>query len=318
MGHHSSDAHSSRSSKHQGSSKGSHSGKHPDRHSNKKESSNPSRSEQGENDTPFTFLFVVNQIELNPNAPPTVDFWGTAIPPDNPSHYAGEYPGTVFRYTNGWVQQAHGYEWVRDGGIDPATNLRPAGRIVWNHENGAQYPMDEYSTFTVFNCWRPLPVVYVETDPMSTPIGAFGAGLRWNLMSFDSPDHTGITRIAAAGGSQIISGRSPSWAPSLVPDMFRNPFGNLPRSAGLAGALPVIIGQMALTHPPGQTDVPFINQVWQHRRWEAPQTFQAAVRYPNDLRGVLVHVALDHYENPVGSTEDGLRNFEMADVIVRE
>jgi hypothetical protein len=219
----------------------------------------------------------VNEIALYPNVLPTVDFWGTAIPPDNPAHYAGEYVGTVFRFTDGRVQEARGYKWVRDNRIDPATNLRPAGRIVWDHQNGVQYPMQEYSKFTVFNCWRPLPVVYVETDPMSTPIGEFGAGHRWNLMGFDQPDRTGVTRIAAAGVSQVICGRAPSWAPSLVPDMFRNLHPNLPHSAGLAGSLPVIIGLMALTHPPGQTDVPFLNQLWHHRRWlGSQQNLQAA------------------------------------------
>jgi hypothetical protein len=221
---------------------------------------------------------VVNEVHLK--SPQTVgdnpDMWGTIMPQEDPAKYSGETVGTVFRYCDGRVDPAHEYVWSRDN--HTTTGLRPAGHIYSVDEYGARYgAAEEYSTFTVFNCWRPLPCVYVEADPMSMAIGKHpgAAGHRWNIMGFENPDGTGITRIAATGTSQVVAGWRPSWMPSLVPEMFANPYPRIPHSAGLAGALPVIIGQMALTHPPGQTDMPFLNQLWNNRRW-AGQNLQAA------------------------------------------
>lgn len=218
---------------------------------------------------------MVNELPLAQNYPPTVDYWGTAMPPDRPAFYAGECPGRVFRYVDGEIHQALGYTWSRKNPSDPDG---PVGNIVVNGADGLVYPTQEYSTFTVFNCWGPLPCVYVKADVTMTNLGDYGIGHRWHLMSFQSPDSTGVSRIAEAGGSQVVAGRGPTWAPSLVNGMFMN-YGNRPQSQGLAGELPVIIGQMALTHTQGHTDQPFIRQLWHRRKWgggSGPQQYIAA------------------------------------------
>jgi hypothetical protein len=210
----------------------------------------------------------VNELELA-QVQPTVDQWGTEIPPDYPAGYAGEYPGTVFRYIDGRIEADPRYSWSRNEGfVDASSGLRYPGQILYHHEDGNPYPMPGYSTCTVFNCWRPLPCVFVEEDPMSTPIGAYGSGSRWCLMGFNAPDGTGITRISRSGGdSQVVAGRRPTWMPSLVPAMFENTTADIPRSVGLAGLLAVIIGRMALAYPRHRTDEPFETGMWHHRRW---------------------------------------------------
>jgi len=212
----------------------------------------------------------VNELELAP-VRPTVDQWGTEIPPDYPGDYAGEYPGTVFRYIDGRIEAAPRYTWIRNEGFaDASSRLRYPGQIAYQHDDGNFYPMPEYSTYTVFNCWRPLPCVFVEADPMSTLIGIYGNGLRWCLMGFKAPDGTGITRISRSGGaSQVVGGRRPTWMPSLVPAMFENTAADIPRSIGLAGPLSVIIGRMALAYPRHRTDEPFTTGMWHHKLWRS-------------------------------------------------
>ncbi|KAI0424375.1 hypothetical protein F5Y09DRAFT_353486 [Xylaria sp. FL1042] len=291
----------------------------------------------------LSFLFVVNELHLDPHAAPNVDQWGTVMPPFDPKSYEGEAAGTVFRYRDGEIEVAQGYYWERDNSLDPDTLLRPAGSIYRssnsnNNSNSSTSFTDEqpweltkYAQFTVFNCWRPLPCVYMEEDPLCTLISpyplnsgagsggrvrVYGEGSPLNLMSFEDPDITGITHIAAGGNSQVVAGRQPSWMPSLVPEMFRNTDRHAPASRGLGGLLPVIIGQMALTQPKGETDRPFVEQWWHRRHWRRPE-LGTTVSHPMDIRAVVVHVALDEIENKEGSTSESLENFEVG-AVVRE
>ncbi|KAI0805674.1 hypothetical protein GGR55DRAFT_269324 [Xylaria sp. FL0064] len=300
----------------------------------------------------LSFLFVVNEIHIDPHASPNVDQWGTVMPPFDPGSYEGETAGTVFRYRDGEVEAARGYYWERDNSIDPDTLLRHAGAIYLssgsnpNRSSGGgadeqPWELPKYAQFTVFHCWRPLPCVYMEEDPLcalispypshptsgfsgsggaqfasSTRRRAYGEGRPLTLMSFEDPDITGITHVAAGGNSQVVAGRRPSWMPSLVPEMFRNTDRCAPASRGLGGLLPVVIAQMALTQPRGETDRPFMSRWWHRGYWRRPD-LETTVSHPMDIRAVMVHVALDEIENREGSTRESLENFE-AGAVVRE
>ncbi|KAI1813775.1 hypothetical protein GGS20DRAFT_462457 [Poronia punctata] len=287
--------------------------KHPDKRRTSKPIIRSDQRDSRSQPRHLSFLFVVNELEMA-EVTPTVDQWGTEIPPDMPSHYLGEYPGAVFRYTDGRIDPAPEYVWERTGGYqNPHYGQKYPGRIV--HISGIA--TRDYSTYTVFNCWRPLPCLYVETDPMSNLIGALGDGARWNLMGFHVPDGSGVTRIApAGGGSEVVGGRHPTWMPSLVPAMFENTDGSLPRSVGLTGPLPVIIGRMALAYPRGRTNEPFATGMWHRRRWRGAIQPGAEVTRPRNIRGVLVHVALDDLMYPEFSTAELLRDLEINHVII--
>ncbi|KAI0141605.1 hypothetical protein GGR57DRAFT_509166 [Xylariaceae sp. FL1272] len=289
--------------------------KYKSSHSSTPRSSKPGRSSKDNDTEPqVSFLFVVNELEVDP----VHDQWGTRVPPNEPSSFQ-ETPGRVFRYHNGVITPAESYFWYREAGAD-GYGYRPQGSIYGNDQFAKEtYPTIARSTFAVFNCWRPVPCVYVDIDPMSTPMGPErGEGVVWRLMSFLNPDETGITRIAVHGGSPVASGRGPSWIPCLVPSMFRvlDHAPHPPRSRGLAGCLPVIIGQMALTHGRGHTDFPFMQQTWRHRHWDAGD-LNAEIADPSDLRGVLVHIAYDP-EHPDISHDGTLDSFELDQVIVKE
>ncbi|KAF2971340.1 hypothetical protein GQX73_g2195 [Xylaria multiplex] len=309
MGNHSS------GSKHK-KSKTSHLDKNKDGSKSSTSTRNPPSSYGGY--LSLSFLFVVNELLLDPHARPNLDQWGTAMPPFDSNHYEGEAAGTVFRYHDGVVEVARGYYWERDV-INLNSTMRPAGSIyLAGGDDGRDPPweMTKYSQYTVFNCWRPLPCVYMENDPLCTRIGPYSNGPPLTLMSFEEPDITGITHITTGGSSQVVAGRDPTWIPSLVPEMFRNPDRNAPVSRGLGGLLPVIIGQMALTQPHGHTDRPFLSRWWHNGHWRR-RDLGTTVSHPLSIRGVVVHVALDEFENREGSTKETLENFE-AGAVVRE
>ncbi|KAI1419712.1 hypothetical protein F5Y12DRAFT_792981 [Xylaria sp. FL1777] len=297
---------------------------HTDKHGSKSSKPDKNAGASGSNSAPprLSFLFVVNELLLDAYALPNVDQWGTVMPPFDPRCYEGEAPGAVFRYRDGEIEEARGYYWERDV-LDLNSTLKPAGSIYLSGGDEPPWELTKYSQYTVFNCWRPLPCVYMEEDPLCTLIRPYGVdsgvyreGHQLNLMSFEEADITGITHIAADGDSQVVAGRQPSWMPSLVPEMFRNQDRNAPVSRGLGGLLPVIIGQMALTQPKGQTDRPFTSQWWHRRHWRRPD-LGTTVSHPLEIRAVIVHVALDEVENREGSTRESLENFETG-IVVRE
>ncbi|KAI0445093.1 hypothetical protein F4803DRAFT_560407 [Xylaria telfairii] len=265
----------------------------------------------------FTFLFVVNSLSVHKDAHPVTDQWGSRMPPESALDYDGEGQGAVWRYRDGVIERAHGYDWDRDHEVHPITGLMPEGCINLVDSEGVRWPVVEYKRFTVFNCWGPLPCVYMRGDVLSMPMGPYGDGDCWRAMSFTRHDDSGVTRISEAGNSQTVVGRNPSWMPSLVPDMFRSLDRNARQSEGLAGELGVILGQMALTEGFSRTDRPFEAQWWHHRRWR-PQREKAPLKDPKDLRGVLVVICLDTYENEEGSTIERMQSFEQQGVIVRE
>ncbi|KAI1733512.1 hypothetical protein F4680DRAFT_454887 [Xylaria scruposa] len=266
----------------------------------------------------FTFLFVVNGLSVRKEAEPLTDQWGARMPPECALDYEGERQGAVWRYCDGVIERAQGYDWGRDYEVHPVTGLMPEGSIDLVDRDGVRWPMPEYKKFTVFNCWGPLPCVYVKGDVLSMLIGPYGNGDCWRTMSFERHDNnSAITRIAESGNAQTVAGRNPSWMPSLVPEMFRSLEGNAPPSEGLGGELGVILGQMALAESHSRTDKPFEGQWWHHRRWR-PQRAKPELNDPTDLRGVLVVICLDSYENEEGSTAGRLRSFEEQGVIVRE
>ncbi|KAI1340760.1 hypothetical protein F5Y15DRAFT_414483 [Xylariaceae sp. FL0016] len=264
----------------------------------------------------LSFLFVVNEVYINedPAFGMNEDRWGTIIPPVIPEGFSREQAGNVFRYINGTVQLAQEYQWYR-------RSPREAGHIWGPGNNGQLNPLVPYSTYTVFQCWRRLPCIYINVDAMVHDVHANAD--RWWLMGFDSQEteqNTGITRISPdGGGSRYVTGRSPAWLGGIVPSTFRNPYegsAHPPReSRGLGGPLPVIIAQMAMTHGQGATDTPFLQGMWHNREWRGPH-HSYPIALPENLRGVLVHVAYDD-RNPEGSNEETLRAFQWDDVILR-
>lgn len=213
---------------------------------------------------------------------PITDQWLNYMPPTDPSAYRSEYVGRVFRYRQGLVSVAPGYEWLRAGGRG---SMGGEGRIVQvNSYGGVEWMPLVYKTQSVFACSAHLPVIVLQSDASMGSCQRTPYPCRcqpssddhycWNLLHFTHMDEANGVSYATANceGRTYVAGRSPSWMPALVPRVFENtvPSSSTPRSQGLAGELPLVIALMAFhSHPGGASEV-FNRGMWDRKRWRGP------------------------------------------------
>lgn len=210
---------------------------------------------------------------------PVLDLWGDALPFQDTRDYGQEIPGNVFHYRNGEVTSAPDYVWLRDcPGQDGCIWRWPPG------ESHQSYPIEVYKTYSIFRRWRHSPIFWVGSDisvhgidpDLADPSRCF-ISLRFSSRS------AGVSQVDYRGGERYVAGREPSWIASLVPPQYSNPFPDAPRSQGLQGELPVILGLMALSvdqtfQPPSQ---------WVRKHWRpGAQTNQG--RFHPELIGTLL------------------------------
>ncbi|KAI0007351.1 hypothetical protein F4779DRAFT_515789 [Xylariaceae sp. FL0662B] len=276
--------------------------------SSKTSGSGSSGARVGQQNT--SFLFVVNEVQLNSAYRPVADIWGNLTPPLTKRQYGAEIPGQVFRYHNGVVTPAHGYVWNR-------TSIGTQGCIGYNDQylddTGNLYwdfvSLEEYRTSTVFDCGPFLPWVYVDVDVTTIEnLDANDAPYnRFWAVHFSHSDHVSQ---ATHTGYKYAAGRHAKWIPSLVHENYKN-LKNAPDSRGLGGELGLVLGLMALTEPQGRTNDAFYSH-WNNNEW----TGQRATRVSQDgpPRGVIVHVALD--PDQPGQTADEIWKFEWFGVAV--
>ncbi|KAF4998229.1 hypothetical protein FGRMN_3278 [Fusarium graminum] len=243
------------------------------------------------------FLFITNKLLIEK---PDWDIYRHLIPPGHPNQYRGEIPSKVMRYCNGEVTEATDFYWYRNTDTLPASQgqllrIDDQRNYVMDH-NSQCYYAEEYKTFGVAACNPLLPIMVTDQDPLVSE--AF-----WELLRiFHPPRLPGLSQVVTlhsdmgVGGAPVlyIAGRSPTWMPSLLPATYKSPRSNSPRSSGLGGELPIVLGLMAFSdlprgHPPTSSD---------------------------DPRGFIVKVFLDP-DNPYSTPED-LRSLEWGRAIVRE
>ncbi|OHF01932.1 hypothetical protein CORC01_02810 [Colletotrichum orchidophilum] len=264
--------------------------------------------------THFSFLFIVNEFQIREfddeghNIEPHSDRYGNELPPVSADGYSRELIGRVWRYTNGVVAPAgNEFYWYR-----PEMGLpgRICGPIPDGSQTGESYlgQMQEYKTYSVFNCWRFLPCWCTDVD-VSTIDGEPPDG--WHSLTFLPPDpqDPGFTRILYPGGPQRhASGSNPSWIPHLLPRTFATPSSSAPQSTGLGGNLPIIIALLALTKQPGCTDDVFQSRQWDMNRFGGRRSPHADPDPIGPPRGVMVQVCCDSYN--YNSTIDAIMDFE--------
>ncbi|KAG8358566.1 hypothetical protein FVEN_g3882 [Fusarium venenatum] len=270
------------------------------------------------------FLFITNQLIINN---PDRDLYMHHIPPPSPNQYGGEVPSKVMRYRNGDVAEAPDFYWHRDPNSAPHGQLLRfdgQGGYVLDHTHMI-YTAEEYKTFGVAACNPLLPVMVVEHDPLVS------TG-HWDLLRIFHPIcRPGMSQVATInspmgiGGGPVlyVAGSGPSWMPGLVPRTYRSPRSSVPRSAGLGGELPIILGLMALnaTRDPSNTSVHSVflghNRIWRHGQWvstDAPRGHPSTAS--DDPTGFIVKVFLDPDDQY--STPERLLNLEWQSAIVRE
>lgn len=273
------------------------------------------------------------------------------MPPYDRHAYVDEEPSRVMRYQGGQVTLAEGHVWHRPHG----THTR--GYIVGPSRSSGPNPTS-YKVKTVFSCNPFLPIVAVPED-MTTHDMDGRNGLRWDMLRFEheTQQHPGIS-FAACGQEghydqprQYVAGRSPSWIPGLVPEIYRSQR-PVPDSRGLSGDLPLLLALMSFfpqrsTPHDLRMERVFYSRhaLWRNRCWciepmarpqgcksPCPSRVHAALSPPaTKLRrvpvadsrcedtphGFLVQVCLDNVYNPGGSTLEAMRAFEKS-IIVRD
>ncbi|KAJ4251928.1 hypothetical protein NW762_011228 [Fusarium torreyae] len=273
------------------------------------------------------FLFIVNKLIIRE---PERDIYLHHIPPRLPQQYHGEVPSKVMRYRNGEVSEATDYHWYREIEMLPA----PQGQLLrlddygnyLRDQTGQCYPAQEYKTFGVAACNPLLPIMVIDQDPLVSQTAG------WELLRiFHPPNLSGLSQVVTndspmgVGGAPVLhaAGRSPSWMPSLLPETYRMPRRSAPRSEGLGGELPIVLGLMALSAPHdlnnASVDRVFLghDRAWRHGVWnnrDAPKGHPPTAS--DDPNGFIVKVFLDP-DNPY-SNEYDLNSLEWERAIVQE
>ncbi|KAF4970856.1 hypothetical protein FSARC_2222 [Fusarium sarcochroum] len=274
------------------------------------------------------FLFIVNKLIIRE---PERDIYHHYIPPLSPEKYHGEVPSKVMRYRNGEVSEATDFYWLREIDMLPAPQgqllrLDGYGNYLVDQAGQSYPPAQEYKTFGVAACNPLLPIMVIDQDPLVSRTSG------WELLRiFHPPNLPGLSQVVTIhspmgiGGAPVLhaAGRSPSWMPSLLPETYRMPRRSAPRSSGLGGELPIILGLMALSAP-HDTNNTSINGVflghertWRRGVWnstDAPRGHPPTAS--DDPSGFIVKVFFDP-DNPY-SNEYDLNSLEWENPIVRE
>lgn len=250
-----------------------------------------------------SFLFIVNELQVNEDPRngviPRVDENGRWIPPVFRAGFYAQTAGRVYRWRDGVVTAADGYQWHSEH-INATTQALGANGTVYAPNN---VPLDCYKATTVFYC-----------NPWTQFLTAFGdAGARDMTMSTE-PNHRWwpltfrhdrqISRVDVVG-EEYLAGTGATWVDQLVPNAYNN-YPPSHQSAGLAGDLPTVISLVAFSCPYDQLDdVLLVDRAWQNHQWigHTRQTGRSG------RRGVISSVYLDP-ENNLGSTNDTLYHLE--------
>ncbi|KAI1505788.1 hypothetical protein F5X99DRAFT_404824 [Biscogniauxia marginata] len=284
---------------HKGSSRPSKSAKVPGGHS--------SGSEAG-----TSFIFVVNEIELNTNVPLTADHWGNFVPPDRQASYANETPGHVFEYHNGNVARSRDYFWYRPNGLGTEGSISYTSTVRDEYMNiiGNQIvTLDTYSATTVFDLGPFFPCAYALADATVQDLSEYDTPHDMFYALHFRHEAGGVSRAFFNGGAKYIAGSHASWLGSLVPEAYKNLDPNVPRSTALGGELGPLLGLMALAERPGRTDEAF-SMHWNEHTWTGRRREPVSAHGPP--RGVVVHVAVEP-----GRTGEEIERFEHYDYVVR-
>ncbi|KAK4443809.1 hypothetical protein QBC34DRAFT_476384 [Podospora aff. communis PSN243] len=290
--------------KHRNAQTNSHHKSHKHKDPSKNTGSSTSRS-NAPDPTNISFLFVVNEFDIDFETAPVADLWLNYLPPTSPAFYRGEYPGTVFSYRSGTVTPAANYVWDR-------SHMGQEGHISYvDPTTGFIVAPEPYRTETIFSCSAHLPLITLQSD---ASLGSYhrsncrnncdavyqdGDVLPWNMLHFTHPQHLPGVSMANSGqtGSTYVAGKNARWMPALVPKVFENTERHLQQqSRGLGGDLPVVIGLMAFhASRTGNASAVFEKGWWQNGRWRGPA--EAPKGYPetpfSNPRGFLVQISAD-------------------------
>lgn len=282
-------------------SKSSHSAKQ--KKDKQKQSHSKCQSSHRYNIAEGSFLFVVNELKVNPQMCPMYPPTWSQGPPRDWTGFEGETPGTVFRYQDGRIQEALDFCWYRTDG-----QMGNPGYISYIASDDPYYPPISIPSIlkaSMFDCWRFCPRMFSYGDP--TENNSESDADNWHFLHFETMQCYPTASYISHAGSRHTIGSDKSWG--IIPASYNNTFSNAPLSGGLTGDISLILGLMALTRRIGQADDAF------RRCWNGPgQPWRgnSIIDLPPEAtpRGVLVHVAADP-GNLTGSNEEFIKGLSQ-------
>ncbi|TAQ89481.1 hypothetical protein B7494_g2238 [Chlorociboria aeruginascens] len=263
---------------------------------NHKHRTNPSlgRSRPGQSEPapqPVTFLFSVNSISIDDDFPREVDENGRWRLPLHRDAFLPQVSGDLgdlYRWSNGNISRADGYQWYQ-------------GHVWYNQSN----LVHRYKTATMF-FWDQFLQFATATKDASTSDMATAPipDNRWYPLNFRHDG--GLSRVDEVGEYPYLAGQGASWVPEFGLQSYNNTNSNAPISTGLAGNITTIVGLIALSCPEGRLDNVLMTQrAWRHYEWRGHPYGSGRT----NERGVVVSIFLDP-ENPQWSTTFTLEDLE--------
>ncbi|KAN0099623.1 hypothetical protein V8E51_013398 [Hyaloscypha variabilis] len=271
----------------------------------------PERQREPETPPTTSFLFIVNELPTNDNPETPGSIPARYVnqrwhPPNTIRGFFAQVPGHVYRWNNGIVSLADGYNWtarpVQGHGGAPLANgticrLDSYGQTIWP---------EYFRAATVFYCNHFDNFFTTRGDAGTREMAASAdAGDWWQPLSFFH-DHD-ISYVDHAGDQEFLAVRTATWIEQLLPRVYRRHQHGGPAHGGLAGLLPIIIALVAFscTNITELYRVLIDDRSWSGHRWRPHE--RESGRFEG--RGMVVTVFLDP-ENPVGSTMERVRQIE--------
>ncbi|KAH8592835.1 hypothetical protein B0O99DRAFT_689384 [Bisporella sp. PMI_857] len=237
-----------------------------------------------------SFLFVVNELPINEDSgvTPRYDENGRWLPPLLSNAFAPQIPGRVYRWTDGAITRADGYEWFQGEGWTPQ-RLR----------------LDSYRTTAMFYCNPWTQHLMAECDPSREDmITADHPNNRWWPFTFR---HRGaLSDVTYGTEEQYLAGSSARWINHLGLNDYVHQESETPLADGLAGNLATVIALIAFScRRSDWHDILMHDRAWWNYRWRGHNRRHGRT----EQRGLVATVYYDP-ENTQGSTRDNLYAIE--------
>lgn len=226
-----------------------------------------------------SFIFIVNELHVRehddggpePRYTKETQDW---LPPQKKSGFWPQKFGTIYRFKDGVITRANGYGWNPVPIVANADDTVPyaSGFVVKDNGDGTFKKLDYYNSASMMYCNNFLKFMAARGDVTARDI--FEMEDEWLPLMFDhNPNHVSYLRTAGQHKHLAAPGHK-DWLKQLLPvaydyntDIRRHK--PVPKSGGLTGDLPLIIGLVAFScMTPEELDKVLREQrSWRNGRW---------------------------------------------------
>lgn len=227
--------------------------------------------------TKTSFIFVVNEIFVRepddggpePRYTEESRDW---LPPKEKGGFSEQKAGIIYRCKNGQITKANGYGWNPRPIATTADPVPYAGGfVVKDNGDGRFTPLVYYNSASMMFCGNFLKFMAARGDVTARDIVRMEDDW-WPLMFDHHANYVSYLRTAGQHKQLAAPGHS-EWLKSLLPKAYDYDVDNregraIPKSGGLAGDLPLIIGLVAFSCSPGKLDSVLREaKSWRGDRW---------------------------------------------------